>query len=310
MSLQSNFYSKEDVNIEKIKSKHIKDLTGKKFERWNVVGFAGLNKDLKSTWWCYCDCNKDKYYILVGSELTGKRTRSCGCLIKETNTGRSQLWKDAYKYNVKKKDIERLHRIFNGMKERCYNMLSKDFSTYGQCGIKICDKWILDINEFVDWALESGYSENLTIDRINVNGDYEPTNCRWITVAEQNRNKTTTVYVNYNGEKKSLMSVLKENGIKNNYSVYRNRICRYGWDIEKALSTPIRTHIKKESIDKLLNYFNNNENKKVDIKDFCKENDLNIHTFRSYLSDKEFMDILNKNNVYRKENGFLTYEKE
>lgn len=308
MSVQTSFYTKNEIIIEEIKSKHIVDLTDKKFGRWNVVGFAGLNKDLKSTWWCYCDCDKDKYYILVGSELSIGRTKSCGCLIKEENIKRSTLWKEAYKYNVEKKDINRIHRIFKSMKERCYNMLSKDFPNYGQRGIKICDEWLLNINEFVKWSIENGYAKNLTIDRINVNDNYKPSNCRWITTAEQNRNKTTTVYIDYNGEKRTLMSVLKENGIRNNYSTYRNRICKCGWSIEKAISTPIKTHLKKESIDKVLSFFNNGENNKIDIKQFCKDNNLNLYTFRSYLSKKEYMDILNKNNIYRKEKGFLIYE--
>ena len=70
MGRQNTYYNKNEIIIEEITSKHIKDLTGKKFGKWNVVGFAGLNKELKSTWWCYCDCNKNKYYILVGTELS------------------------------------------------------------------------------------------------------------------------------------------------------------------------------------------------------------------------------------------------
>lgn len=289
-------------------SKHIKDLTGEKFDKWNVVGFAGLNKDLKSTWWCYCDCDKDKYYILVGTELSRGKTKSCGCLIAEENIRRSTLWKEAYKYNVDKKTIKRLHAIFNSMKERCYNLLSKDFPSYGQRGIKIYDKWLLNVDEFVKWSMDNGYQDNLSIDRIDVNGDYEPSNCRWITLKEQARNKRTTIYIEYKGEKRTLLSVLEENGIRNNYNAYRDRIVRYKWDIERAIREPIRTNFKRDSLNKLLNYFKNNNVNKVNIREFCNDNNINTSTFRGYLQDESFRLTLRKNNIYKEEKGFLTYE--
>lgn len=300
MSKQSDFYNKDEIVIEKIKSKHIKDLTNKKFDRWNVVGFAGLNKDLKSTWWCYCDCNKEKYYILVGTELTRGKTKSCGCLVIEENISRSTLWRDAYKYNLDKKDIKRLHSIFKSMKERCYNLLSKDFPVYGGRGIKICDQWLLNIDEFVKWSVNNGYKSNLSIDRINVNGNYEPSNCRWISLNEQARNKTTTIYINYKGERRTLLSVLEENGIRNNYNVYRDRIVRSNWDIEKAMQEPIRTHLKKDSLNTLICYLKNNNIEKINIKEFCENNNINVNTFRGYMQNPSFVKILNQNGIYKR----------
>jgi hypothetical protein len=78
------------------------------------------------------------------------------------------------------------------MKGRCYNSNSKDFPHYGARGIRICDEWLSDFMSFRNWSLNNGFANDLTIDRIDVNGNYCPQNCRWITVAEQNRNKTTT----------------------------------------------------------------------------------------------------------------------
>lgn len=196
------------------------------------------------------------------------------------------------------------------MKERCYNLLSKDFPCYGAKGIKICDKWLLDIDEFVKWSFENGYNQNLSIDRIDVYGNYEPSNCRWIASDEQARNKTTTVYVEYKGEKRTLISVLKENGIKNNYSTYRSRILKYGWDLERAIKEPIRTNYKIDAFNKLLNYFKEVDGNKINIREFCEKNNINCSTFRGYLSIPTFMEKLNMNNIYKIEKGFLTHVSE
>lgn len=298
MSKQNTYYSKDEILIEQIKSKHIKDITGRQFGKWHVYGYAGLNKDLKSTWWCYCECDPKKYYILVGSELSGGRTKSCGCLIAEENKKRSYLWKEAYEHNTNKKDILRLHRIFNSMKDRCYNLLSKDFPNYGGRGIKICDEWLLDLNSFVNWAFLNGYKENLSIDRINVNEDYKPDNCRWITLFEQADNKRTSIYINYNGEKRTFMSVLREKGIKNNYSLYRSRILRCGWDIEKAIKTPIRTSYRKIILNAILDYFSENKDM-ISIPKLSEKINLSASSIYKYLHDPEFIRILETNNIIR-----------
>lgn len=193
------------------------------------------------------------------------------------------------------------------MKERCYNLLSKDFPSYGERGIKICDEWLLDIDLFVKWSFENGYNKSLSIDRINVCGNYEPKNCRWIPIKEQARNKTTTVYVEYKGETRTLMSVLEENGIKNNYSTYRSRILKYGWDLERTIKEPIRTNLKKETLNKLLNCFREVNTNKINIREFCENNNVNCSTFRRYLSTPSFMLVLNENDIYKIEKGFLTY---
>lgn len=298
ISRQHTYYNKNEISIEQIKSKHIKDLTGLQFGKWHVYGYAGLNKDLKSTWWCYCECDSDKYYIIVGTELSRGKTKSCGCLIAEENKRRSILWKEAYTYNTSKKDILRLHGIFRGMKERCYNLLSKDFPTYGGRGIKICDEWLLNKDSFVSWAFEHNYKENLTIDRINVNGDYEPNNCRWITLHEQGSNKRTTLYINYKGEERTFISVLRENGIKNNYSTYRSRLLN-GWDIEKVIKTPIRTSYREITLRAILDYFSKNKSI-ISIPKLSKEINLSRSSIYRYLNnDTEFVRILETNNIER-----------
>lgn len=126
------------------------------------------------------------------------------------------------------------------MKRRCYNNNAKNYSQYGGRGITVCDEWRCKDGyvAFREWAIKNGYKDNLTIDRINVNGNYEPSNCRWVTREEQNLNKQSTRYVSYKGEKRTLKSVADECGIYEESLVSR---LRCGWTLEKATSTPLKT---------------------------------------------------------------------
>jgi hypothetical protein len=94
----------------------------------------------------------------------------------------------------------RLYRIWANIKTRCTNTNDPHFDRYGGRGITICDEWKNDFKAFYDWSMSNGYADDLTIDRIDNNGNYEPSNCRWVTVAEQNRNKRNVKYITYNGE--------------------------------------------------------------------------------------------------------------
>lgn len=115
----------------------------------------------------------------------------------------------------------RLYRIWGCMKTRCLNKNDEHFPLYGGRGITICDEWKHDFQAFYDWAMANGYQDNLTIDRIDVNGNYEPSNCRWLTRQEQNFNKRNTIFVTLNGETKSLAEWAAETGIYYQTLVYR-----------------------------------------------------------------------------------------
>ena len=143
----------------------------------------------------------------------------------------------------------RLSRIFNGLKVRCYNTKNKDYTLYGGRGIKLCDEWnnretVRDIEgnntkgflAFKKWALENGYTDNLTVDRIDVNGDYSPENCKWVTQKEQCNNKRNNHYITYNGKTQSLAEWARDLGIKR--STLSNRLNVYGWSVEKAFNHP------------------------------------------------------------------------
>ena len=153
------------------------NLLGKQFGRLTVISEAA-NIGRWTAWVCKCNCGKE--VIVKTHELQLGDTRSCGCLFRET------LYKNITKHNGKG---TRLYRIWCNIKNRCTNTKDKNYQWYGAKGVKICKEWIFDFAEFRKWAENNGYSDNLTIDRINPFGNYEPLNCRWITIQEQQRNK-------------------------------------------------------------------------------------------------------------------------
>jgi len=131
----------------------------------------------------------------------------------------------------------KLHPIWRGMKARCYNPKALKYKHYGARGIEICDEWRNSYQKFYDWAINNGYVEGLTLDRINVNGNYEPTNCRWVTKTIQNRNKRNNRYLTYNGETKTICEWSEITGIP--HTVLYNRIAFHKWDVESALTIPV-----------------------------------------------------------------------
>lgn len=230
-------YTKEDVQIEQIPSTRIKDLAGKNFGKWNVIGYAGNNNDGKSIWWCVCECDNTKFYKIVGTELSRGKTKSCGCNIIEENKQRAFIEQYANSYGLTTKSYKRIYRIYNHMKQRCYNQKSKDYIHYGARGIRICQEWLEDKDIFVQWCVNNGYDDTLTIERINVNEDYKPSNCMWITKNKQASNKTTTKYITYNGERLKLIDFLQSIGCKTHkeQNLVRSRIFKYGWSVNDAI---------------------------------------------------------------------------
>lgn len=108
-----------------------------------------------------------------------------------------------YKHEYHGKKKTRLYRIWSNVKTRCYNVNDPHYKRWGGKGVKMCEDWKTSFLSFYNWAMANGYTDELTIDRINFNGNYEPSNCRWVTIAEQNRNKSDTILITYNGETKT-----------------------------------------------------------------------------------------------------------
>lgn len=127
---------------------------------------------------------------------------------------------------------ERLTNIYHHIRRRCTDKNNKDYKNYGGRGIKVCDEWLNNPRSFTEWALSNGYNDNLTIDRINVNGNYEPSNCRWVTIIEQNRNKRNSHNITINGEIHNCKEWSEISGIS--YSTIRTRFYA-GWSPEDLL---------------------------------------------------------------------------
>lgn len=131
----------------------------------------------------------------------------------------------------------KLYRVFNSMKQRCYNKNNEKYKNYGGRGIIICDEWLQDRKTFFDWAFENGYNDTLTIDRIDVNGNYDPDNCRWVTNNEQMWNRTDTLYVTYKDKSYCMSYILRELGLLQHMSAIKKRI-RSGCTFEEAIKKP------------------------------------------------------------------------
>ena len=203
------------------------DLTGKRFGKLTVLSRAENSKANTAKWLCRCDCGNT--CIVYGSSLRRGQTQSCGCLRGDRNKERST-------HGMRK---TRLYGVWNNMRRRCYEPTTKSFKDYGGRGIK-------EPETFFDWAKASGYAEGLTIERIDVNGNYEPSNCKWITKEEQARNKTNSFIVEIDGESKCLAEWCEIYEI--NYFTVHQRIAKLGWSPIKALTTPIsKRTARKES---------------------------------------------------------------
>lgn len=196
------------------------DLTNKKFGRLTVIKRVE-NKGKETCWLCKCDCGNEK--IIKAKNLKSGTTQSCGCLHKE------KTQKINYKHGLRK---TRLYNTWANMKKRCYNKNDKRYKNYGGRGIIMCDEWQNDFMSFYNWAINNGYKENLTIDRIDVNGNYEPNNCRWATIKIQANNTTTNHYITYNNETHTIAEWADILNI--NYAKLHARITKSKWNIERA----------------------------------------------------------------------------
>ena len=157
------------------------DLTGKRFGRLVAIRYIKQNDGHPSRGWlCQCDCGIQR--VIASSALTSGAQKSCGCWNKE----RPHIVKIAQTHGMSK---TRLYVAWRNMRIRCYNPKDKRYERYGGRGITVCDEWRNSFEAFRDWALSNGYSDELTIDRIDTNGSYNPSNCRFITRAENNANR-------------------------------------------------------------------------------------------------------------------------
>lgn len=175
------------------------DITGNTYGYLTVIERYGMDNNRRnSTWLCECKCGNRS--VVNRSALVSGHTISCGCRQYESKNITHGMSKT------------RIYHEWLSMRRRCYGASKKDFKDYQGKGITVCDEWKNDFLAFRDWSYENGYSDDLTIDRIDNGKGYAPDNCRWITIGEQQANKTNTVKILYNGEYRCLRTVCMEIG--------------------------------------------------------------------------------------------------
>lgn len=196
------------------------DLTGQRFGKLVVLNYDHSKNG--AYYLCKCDCGKNK--IIKGTSLTRGLTSSCGCKSRKMSLERST------KHGMSN---TRLYRIRMGMIDRCYKENATSYPKYGAKGVSVCQEWLDDFMNFYNWAMENGYRDDLTLDRIDPSGNYEPNNCRWATYKEQANNTKSTVFLTYKGETKPASEWSKIVGISQSAITQRkNR----GWTDEECLT--------------------------------------------------------------------------
>ena len=207
------------------------DISGMRYGRLTVIERAEDNitpsGQHKKMWRCRCDCGR--ITLLRGDHLSHGAVKSCGCLKAQNLV---ELRKTHGMTNT------RLYHTWVGMKQRCYNPKIKSYANYGARGITVCNEWLHDFQAFYDWAIAHGYRENLSIDRISVDGPYAPENCRWATAKEQGRNQRTNHNITIKGETKTLIEWCEL--YRMDYDKVHKRI-QIGWLPEEALGIALRS---------------------------------------------------------------------
>lgn len=197
------------------------DLSGHRFGRL-LVAERVENKTSKQTYWkCICDCGKTT--IVIAGHLKDGHTQSCGCIHREKI-------KDIM--STHGKSSTKLYKVWRGIIDRTMYESNKSYANYGGRGIKLCDEW-KDFDVFYEWSIKNGYKDGLTLDRINVDGNYEPLNCRWATWKTQQNNRRNNRLITYNNETHTMKEWAEIRGIK--YSTLSMRINNHKWSIERSL---------------------------------------------------------------------------
>jgi len=200
----------------------VENMIDKKFHKLEVIEETYRPKHVKTPtkyFICQCECGNIK--TVSGGNLRSGQVKSCGCIRIKKNNIRNHI----------------LYNVWKGMKARCYNINHTAYHNYGGRNIIICSKWYNSFESFFYWCMNNEWKKGLSIDRIDNDGNYYPENCRFVTRKEQGRNKRTNLVFKIGGVEKTVIELSEEYGI-NQFTLY-DRL-RRGWDIDKAINTPVR----------------------------------------------------------------------
>lgn len=211
--------------------KKIEDMIGKKFGKLTVIREIEGYKFRRRYYECLCECGNTT--IVEQSKLRTGHTQSCGCLHKERLIARNTTHGGSK---------DRLYKVWRDMLDRCYNPNEKSYVFYGYRGITVCDEWRKDYKSFKKFMVDLGYDDTLptgeqTIDRIDVNGNYCPDNCRLLTNKEQQNNKRSNKWITYKGETNNIRQWSHKLNIPEGIIQYR---LNKGWDVDDIFNKPIR----------------------------------------------------------------------
>lgn len=199
------------------------DLSGMRFGRLTAKHYSTKN-DGRKAWVCVCDCGTE--IEVRGAALRTGKTRSCGCFKAERMAAGLRI--------VHGQSHSRTHKSWDSMVQRCTNPNDPSYSRYGGRGIQVCDAW----RSFEKFYRDMGdRPAGMTLDRINPKGNYEPGNCRWATNKEQQNNISSNRVVEYQGETLTARQLAERTGLP--YELLRARIFRHGWDVTRAVETPV-----------------------------------------------------------------------
>lgn len=209
---------------------HRSDIAGHRFGRLTAIEPVSKTKKGEFIWRCLCDCGQETNVAL--NNLKHGQVRSCGCLAKEQASKAAKKWhvENPHNHATHGQSKTRLYTIWTHMRQRCRDVGNRQ---YHDRGIRVCREWDQSFESFRDWSLQNGYREDLSIDRIDNNGDYEPQNCRWTDTITQSNNRRTNRMVTYQGKTMTLANWCRELGLK--YGTISQRISIRGWTEEEAL---------------------------------------------------------------------------
>ena len=207
------------------------DLTGQRFGRLTVLDYLSGHRSDPGKWRCRCVCGT--IVEIATYDLKRGHAKSCGCLQRELAKERHLLHG---------KTNTRLYYIWSSARQRTQNQNNQKYEDYGGRGIYMCEEWN-DFSAFEKWALANGYSDWLTLDRIDVNGPYSPKNCRWANAKEQQRNRRNNVLLSLDNNIQCMSAWAEETGISTKVIHWR---LSHGWTVEDALTTPVKQRRKSK----------------------------------------------------------------